>query len=166
MRGSNERRTALAAIALGVIVTTGAASAAPVDVLRASDGSSQCVAPLAEGGAFTYSYIQSMYEVPVVEDLVRDGGRIRVLRIRSSEMRAVEYYRWDGDSHRQADGLWEQEAPPNDHAALVIRIAPLGQQRISTAHWSIEMLPRFGDTVVTVRVEQRPRAVTLLATSP
>ena len=85
----DERRTAFAAIALGVIVTTGAASAAPVDVLRASDGSSQCVAPLAEGDAFTYSYIQSMYEVPVVEDLVRDGDRIRVLRIRSSEMRAT-----------------------------------------------------------------------------
>src|SRR5258708_33105619 len=95
MHGSSERRTALAALALGVIVTTGAAAAAPVSVLRASDGAHECVVPLADGATFTYRYIQSMYEVPVVEDLSRDGDRIRVLRIRSSELRAVEYYRWD-----------------------------------------------------------------------
>src|SRR5262245_20827503 len=111
MRGSSDRRTALAALVLGVIAATGAAAAAPVDVLRATNGAGECVVPLANGAAFTYGYIQSMYEVPVVEDLVRDGDRIRILRIRSAELRAVEYYRWDTPIRRDGD-RFVQEAPP------------------------------------------------------
>jgi hypothetical protein len=155
MRGSSERRGALAAIALGVIVTTGAASAAPVDVLRASDGRSQCVAPLADGEAFTYSYIQSMYDVPVVEDLVRDGGRIRILRIRSSEMRAVEYYRWDTPIRPDGD-RFVQEAPLYTTDRMVIRVSPPYAQRIAGAGWTCDLQARFPDEIVTVAPETRP----------
>src|SRR5437773_788799 len=103
MRGNNDPRSAIAALVLGVIVTTGAALAAPVGVLRASDGPRECVVPLAQGATFNYRYIQSMYEIPVVEDLARVNDRIRVLRIRSSELRAVEYYRWDTPIRRDGD---------------------------------------------------------------
>ena len=160
MRGSSERRAALAALVLGVIVTTGAASAAPVDVLRATDGTSECVVPLAEGATFTYRYIQSVYEVPVTEDLSRDLGRIRVLRIRSSELRAVEYYRWDTPIRR--DGArYVQEAPPYATDRLVIRVSPPYAQRLDGVGWSCDLEARFPDEVVTVAPEVRP-ALTLV----
>ena len=55
---------------------------------------------------------------------------------------------------QDADGWWVAAAPPSEHAELVIRIAPLGQQRIATARWAYDLLPRFGETVVTVRVQR------------
>lgn len=158
MRGSNERRTALAALALGVIVTTGAAAAAPVDVLRASDGRRECVVPLAPGETFTYAYIQSMYEKPVVEDLERDGDRIRILRIRSSELRAVEYYRWETPIGRDGE-RYVQEAPPYETDALVIRVSPPYAQRLDGAGWICDLEARFGDDVVTVAPGVRPAAL-------
>jgi len=160
MHGSSDRRTALAALALGVIVTAGVAAAAPVDVLRATDGARECVVPLAEGATFTYRYIQSMYEVPVVEDLARDGDRIRVLRIRSSELRAIEYYRWDTPIRRDGD-RFVQQAPPYATDRLVIRVSPPYAQRIDGEGWSCDLEARFPDEVVTVAPEVRP-ALTLL----
>jgi hypothetical protein len=160
MRGSNDRRTALAVLVLGVIATTGAAAAAPVDVLRATDGSADCVVPLARGAAFTYGYIQSMYEVPVVEDLVRDGDRIRILRIRSSELRAVEYYRWDTPIRRDGD-RFVQEAPPYATDRLVIRVSPPYAQRLDGSGWSCDLQARFPDEIVTVAPDVRP-GLTLL----
>ena len=74
--------------------------------------------------------------------------------MRSPDIRSVEYFRWNGDIARGGDGLWVEDAPPSEHAELVIRIAPLGQQRIATARWSYDLLPQFGETVVTVRVER------------
>lgn len=144
-----------------IVIVTGVALATPVPVLTLSNGDRTVAGHLDEGEALTYAYRQSIYEVPVYEEFVRKGDVIELLRVRSPDIRSVEYFRWDGDIAQGADGLWTEEAPPSDHRELVIRIAPLGQQRITTARWSYELLPLFGETVVTVRVAQRPRALTL-----
>jgi hypothetical protein len=137
-----------------VLLTTGVALATPVPVLSMTDGRSILVAPLDDGEALTYSYRQSIYDVSVYEEFERRGDVVELLRVRSSDIRSIEYFRWDGDIRQGADGLWSEEAPPSGHAELVIRIAPLGRQRIATARWAYDLLPRFGETVVTVRVER------------
>jgi len=160
MHGSHEPRAVLAALALSVIVTTGAAAAAPVGVIRATDGSRECVAPLADGATFHYRYVQSMYEQPVVEDLVRRGDRIAVLRIRSSELRAVEYYRWDTPIRRDGEA-YVQEAPPYDTDRLTIRVSPPYAQRIDGAGWSCDLEALFPGELVTVAPETRLAVATL-----
>ncbi len=145
---------------------TGVALATPVPVLATGDGGHEVVAPLDEGELLTYSYRQSIYDVPVFEEFVRRGDVIDLLRVRSLDIRSIEYFRWDGDIVQGADGLWYSDAPPSEHAELVIRIAPLGQQRMTTARWSYELLPLFGETVVTVRVTRRPYGQSLLERVP
>lgn len=159
MSGSNRWLVALAG---AIVIATGVALATPVRVLSLSNGSREVLAPLDEGEALTYSYRQSIYEVPVYEEFVRHGDAIDLLRVRSPDIRSIEYFRWeDGRILQDAGGLWYEDAPPSQHEELVIRIAPLGQQRMTTPRWSLEMLPLFGETVVTVRVGQRPFALTL-----
>jgi len=119
--------------------------------------------PLDDGEAMRYSYRQSIYDVPVWEEFKRDGDRIELLRVRSQDIRSIEYFRWDDPIVQGPDGWWTSAAPPSDASELVIRIAPLGQQRITTARWSCDMLARFGETVVTVRTDRRPLGLTLLA---
>lgn len=160
MRGSSEPRAALAALALGVIVTAGAAAAAPADVLRATDGRAECVAPLAEGATFHYRYIQSIYEKPVVEDLERRDGRIAVRRIRSTELRAVEYYRWDTPIRRDRD-TYVQEAPPYSTDRLTIRVSPPYAQRVDGPGWACDLEALFPGEIVTVDPGTRP-ALTLI----
>ncbi len=150
----------------GAVLVTGVALATPVPVLATGDGAREVLAPLDEGEALTYSYRQSIYDVPVYEEFVRRGDAIDLLRVRSPDIRSIEYFRWDGDIVQGADGLWAEDAPPSEHAELVIRIAPLGQQRLTSAHWSYELLPLFGETVVTVRITQRPYAQSLLERAP
>ena len=139
-----------------VLITTGAALAAPVPVLAMGDGSKEIVVPLDEGEALTYSYRQSIYDAPVYEEFVRHGDAIDLLRVRSPDIRSIEYFHWDEDPTQGPDGLWRADAPPSEHQELVLRIAPLGQQRMTTAHWSYALLPMFGETVVTIRVARRP----------
>lgn len=145
-----------------VLVLTGVAFATPVPVLALVDGSREMAASLDEGEALTYSYRQSIYDMPVYEDFVRHGDGIDLVRVRSPDIRSIEYFHWDGDPRQDVDGLWAQDAPPNTHAELVVRIAPLGQQRLTTARWSYALLPLFGETVVTIRVAHRPLALTLV----
>ena len=141
---------------------TGVALATPVPVLALSDGTREIVAPLDDGESLTYSYRQSIYDVPVYEEFVRHGDLIDLLRVQSPDIRSIEYFHWDGDPVKGADGLWGQAAPPNAHGDLVLRIAPLGQQRMTTPRWSYALLPLFGETVVTVSVARRPYAVSLI----
>lgn len=144
-----------------IAIVTGVALATPVPVLSMTDGHRVLLGHLEDGEALTYSYRQSIYEVPMYEEFARQGDVIELLRVRSPDIRSIEYFRWDGDIHQGADGLWVEDAPPSDHQELVIRIAPQGQQRIATDRWSYDLLAEFGETVVTVRVERRPRALTL-----
>jgi hypothetical protein len=131
-------------------------------VVTIGDGSKEVFARLDEGEALTYSYRQSIYDVPVYEEFVRAGDRIDLLRVRSPDIRSVEYFRWDGDMVQDAQGLWTEEAPPSEHEELVIRLTPLGQQRMTTPRWTMDLLAEFGETVVTLRVAREPRALVLL----
>jgi len=144
------------------LIITGVALATPVPVLALGDGSHEVVAGLDEGEALTYSYRQSIYGVLVYEEFVRHGDAIDLLRVRSPDIRSIEYFHWDGDPSKDADGLWAQDAPRSEHAELVVRIAPQGQQKLTTLRWSYALLPLFGETVVTIRVAHRPFALTVV----
>jgi len=156
-------RRGLLALLGALTLVTGVALATPVPVLTVSDADAECVGPLDDGEAMRYSYRQSIYDVPVWEEFKRDGDRLELLRVRSEDIRSIEYFRWDDPIVQESDGWWASVAPPGDSSELVIRIAPLGQQRITAARWTCDLLARFGETVVTVRAGQRPLALTLLA---
>ena len=154
-------RRGLLALLGALMLVTGVALATPVPVLTASNGAAECVGPLDDGEAMRYSYRQSIYDAPVWEEFQRDGDKIELRRVRSKDIRSIEYFRWDGPIVQEPDGWWASAAPPRGPTELVIRIAPLGQQRIATARWSCDMLARFGETVVNVRAERRPFVLTL-----
>lgn len=154
----------LIALLGALILVTGVALATPVPVLTVSDGATEFVGPLDDGEAMRYSYRQSIYDVPVWEEFERDGDRIELLRVRSKDIRSIEYFRWDNTIVQKDDGWWASDAPPRDIHELVVRIAPLGQQRLTTARWTCDMLARFGETVVRVRADRRPFVLTLLGT--
>lgn len=149
------------AIALGVVVVvlTGVALATPVAVLRLDPGGR--LYELADGGRYEYSYQQSIYQVPVVEEHERDGDDLRIVRVRSRDLRAVEYFRWDGQIRREGDEF-VQDAPPNHEAALVIRITTEGAQRLRGASFDVSLRSAFGETVVTVTPLHVPRLLALL----
>ena len=162
MHGRASHR-ALIAVLGALVLVTGVALATPVPVLRVSDGKAECGGRLDDGEAMRYSYRQSIYEAAVWEEFRREGDRLALHRVRSEDIRSIEYFRWDGPIVQEPDGWWASAAPPGKTDELVIRIAPLGQQRITTARWTCDMLVRFGEAVVTVRAERRPMALTLLA---
>lgn len=156
-------RRGLIALFGALTLVTGVALATPVPVLTASNGATQCGGPLDDGEAMRYSYRQSIYDVAVWEEFQRDGDNLELRRVRSKDIRSIEYFRWDAPIAQEADGWWTAAAPPSAFGELVIRIAPLGQQRITTSRWTCDMLARFGETVVNVRAERRPLVLTLLA---
>jgi hypothetical protein len=137
--------------------------ATPVPVLTMATDQGELVASLDDGEALEYSYEQSIYLVPVFEEFVRAGDRLDLLRVRSPDLRAVEYFRWDGAIRQQEDGLFTQDAPPSDVTELVIRITPGRRQTLRTPRWTRDLDVSFGDSVVRVRAERRPRIVLLLA---
>ena len=149
------------AIALGiaVVVLTGVALAAPVAVLRVDPGGR--LYALADGAPYEYSYQQSIYQVPVIEEHVRAGNTLRIVRVRSPDLRAVEYFRWDGQIRREGDEF-VQEAPPNQVAALTIRITTEGAQRLRGAGFDISLRSQLGETVVTVTPTYVPRVLALI----
>ena len=149
------------AIALGIafVVLTGVALATPVAVLRVDPGSR--VYGLADGERYEYSYQQSIYQVPVVEEHVRDGDELRIVRVRSRDLRAVEYFRWDGQIRRDGDEF-VQDAPPNRVPALVIRVTAEGAQRLRGASFDLSLRAQLGETVVTVTPVRVPRLLALL----
>lgn len=152
------RPRALALAGLGLLLT-GVALATPVGVLRLSPGDVDV--PVADGGRYTYGYRQSIYVVPVIQILERDGDRLRVVEARSSDLRAVEYFRWDGAMRREGD-VYVQHAPPNAVPALVIRVTTDGQQELRGDGWAVDLRARFGETVVTVRPITLPWIAVLL----
>ena len=149
-----------AALAIAVVMLTGAALAAPVAVLRIDPGGH--VYALADGERYEYSYVQSIYQVPVIEEHVRAGDTLRIVRVRSRDRRAVEYFRWDGRIQYLGDEF-VQDAPANHVAALAIRITTEGAQRLRGAGFDISLRSEFGETVVTVTPAHAPRALVLIA---
>jgi len=146
------------------VIVTGVAMATPVPVLALADGQHEIVVRLDEGEAVTYAYRQSIYDVPVWEEFTRDGDRLELLRVRSQDIRSIEYFRWDGTIVQRPDGMWAEAAPPpSTHPELVIRITTLGQQRIFSSRWSVTLRDQFGESIVTVRPVRRPLAIVLVS---
>jgi hypothetical protein len=150
------------ALVVAVVVLTGVALATPVAVLRVDPGGR--LYALADGERYEYSYQQSIYVVPVIEEHVRDGDTLRIVRVRSRDLRAVEYFRWDGKIRREGDEF-VQDAPPNHVRSLSIRITTEGTQRLRGAAFDIAFRAEFGETVVTVTPASVPRLLTLVGHS-
>ena len=157
------RTNAFVALAAAIVTAAGVALATPVSVLTVSDGPNEFVGTLAPEESLQYSYRQSIYQVTVFEELARDGTGLRIQRVRSSDIRSVEYFGWKGEPS-QSNGLWTEESPGTVAVdpELVIRITPAGEQALSTSRWRVVLKPRFGETVVRVRAEDRPWIVALL----
>jgi len=157
------RSSAFLALGAAILTTAGVALATPVPVLTVSDGVTEFVGTLGREEALQYSYRQSIYKVTVFEELARDGTGLRIQRVRSSDIRSIEYFGWKGEPS-QSDGLWTEESPRTVAVdpELVIRITPAGEQTLSTSRWRVDLKPRFGETVVRVRAEDRPWVVALL----
>ncbi len=160
------------AIALGIVIValTGVVLATPVAVLRVDgvavlrvDGGSHLYA-LADGERYEYSYQQSIYQVPVIEEHVREGDALRIVRVRSRDLRAVEYFRWEGQIRREGDEF-VQDAPPNHVAALTIRITTEGAQRLRGTGFDVSLRAEFGETVVTVTPAYVPRMLAFVGHS-
>jgi hypothetical protein len=148
------------AVALGIaiVVLTGVALATPVAVVRIDPGGH--LYSLADGDRYEYSYQQSIYQVPVIEEHVRVGDRLRIVRVRSRDLRAVEYFRWDGQIRREGVEF-VQDAPPNQVAALTIRITAEGAQRLRGASFDLSLRSQLGEGVVTVTPAYVPRVLAL-----
>ena len=157
------RNSAILALGAAIVTAAGAALATPVPVLTVSDGVTEFVGTLDREEALQYSYRQSIYEVTVFEDLARVGSGLRIQRVRSSDIRSVEYFGWKGEP-AQSDGLWTEESPRSVAVdpELVVRITAAGEQALSTSRWRVVLKPRFGETVVRIRAEDRPWLVTML----
>ena len=139
---------------------TGVALATPVTVLRVDPGGT--LYALADGERYEYSYQQSIYQVPVIEEHVRTGDTLRIVRVRSRDLGGVEYFRWDGQIRREGDEF-VQDAPPNHVSALVIRITTEGAQRLRGPGFDVSLRERFGEIVVTVTPTSVPRLQALVA---
>ncbi|MEA2660670.1 MAG: hypothetical protein QOH08_242 [Chloroflexota bacterium] len=149
----------VAALGIAIVVLTGVAVAAPVAVLRIDPGGHAY--RLADGERYEYSYLQSIYQVPVIEEHVRNGDTLSIVRVRSRDRRAVEYFRWDGEIRHLGDEF-VQDAPANGVAALTIRVTAEGAQRLRGAGFDVVLRDAFGETVVTVTPLSLPRLLTVL----
>jgi hypothetical protein len=158
------RNSAVVAFVAAFVTAAGVALASPVPVLTVSDGTSEFVGTLDPSEAIQYSYRQSIYQVTVFEELAREGSGLRIQRVRSSDIRSVEYFGWSGEPAQSREGLWVEDSPRTVAVdpELVIRITPAGEQAISTARWCVVLKPRFGETVVRVRAQDHPWLVTVL----
>lgn len=149
---------ASALVILAAAIATGAVFAAPVGVLEVTDGETAELLPLAEGEPLAYSYIQSVYNVLVVEEHKRAGELLRMDRVRSSDIKAIEYFRWSTPIQR--DGVeYVANAPSYEVPEFVIRITAPNAQTLRAGSQSLDLPARFGETTVTVRPLWLPRAV-------
>jgi hypothetical protein len=157
------RSNALVALAAAIVTTAGVALAIPVPVVTVTDGATEIVRPLERSESLGYSYRQSIYQVTVFEELARVGNDLRIERVRSSDIRSVEYFGWRGEP-AQADGLWSEDSPKSVAAdsELVIRITPAGEQALSTSRWRLVLKPAFGETVIRVQAQDRPWLIAVI----
>lgn len=149
---------ASALVILAALIATGAALAAPVGVLEVRSGETAELLPLAEGEPLEYSYIQSVYNVLVVEEHRRSGEQLRMDRVRSSDIKAIEYFRWSTPT-RQDGAEYVADAPSHEVPEFVIRITAPNAQTLRAGSRSLDLPARFGETTVTVRPLWLPRAV-------
>ena len=150
------------AVALGIalIVLTGVALATPVAVLRVDPGGR--LYALDDGARYEYSYQQSIYQVPVYEEHFRSGDALRIVRVRSTDLKAVEYFRWDGEIRRE-DDEFVQDAPANHVSSIAIAVTREGAQRLRGDGFDLVLRAEFGETVVTLTPTYVPRIVAVLS---
>ena len=158
------RNSAFVALGAAILTAAGVALATPVSVLTVNDGVSEFVGRLGSDEPLQYSYRQSIYQVTVFEEIARDGTGLRIQRVRSSDIRSIEYFGWKGEP-AQLNGLWTEDSPRSVAAdtELVIRITPAGEQALSTSRWRVVLKPEFGETVIRVRAQDRPWLLAVLA---
>jgi hypothetical protein len=149
---------AWAFVGLGAAILVGAALAAPVGLLRVTDGRTIVLLPFEDGEALSYSYIQSVYNVEVIEEHERAGGFLRMDGVRSSDIKAIEYFRWSTPI-QQRGNEFAASAPSYTVPEFVIRLTAPNAQTLRTRDWSLDLVARFGDAVVTVRPVWVPRAI-------
>ena len=147
------------ALAIAFVVLTGVALATPVAVLRVDPGGRLYV--LDDGARYEYSYQQSIYQVPVFEEHFRSGDALRIVRVRSPDLRAVEYFRWDGEIRRE-DDEFVQDAPANHVSSIAIAVTREGAQRLRGDGFDLVLRDDFGETVVTLTPTYVPRIVAVL----
>ncbi|CAN5169746.1 hypothetical protein BH18CHL2_BH18CHL2_01510 [soil metagenome] len=152
---------ALVVLGAAALTLIGVALATPIDVLAVGDGRDEFVGVLSKGQSFDYRYRNSVYDAVVVQRQSRHGDRIDLTDARSADLRALEYLRWDSRI-RSGTGIHEQAAPPIEVGEIVLRITAAGEQRLGSDRWTLDLLARFGDGVVTIRPTQRP-LLTVLA---
>ena len=149
---------ASALVILAGAILTGAALAAPVGVLEVSDGHARLTLPLDDGETLSYTYIQSVYNVEVIEEHERAGSLLQMDRARSSDIKAIEYFRWTTPI-RQRGSEFVASAPSYAVPEFVIRITAPNEQTLRTRSWSLDLPAQFGETAVTVRPVWLPRAI-------
>ena len=147
------------ALAIAFVVLTGVALATPVAVLRVDPGGR--LYALDDGARYEYSYQQSIYQVPVYEEHFRSGDALRIVRVRSTDLKAVEYFRWDGEIRRE-DDEFVQDAPANHVSSIAIAVTREGAQRLRGDGFDLVLRAEFGETVVTLAPTYVPRIVALL----
>lgn len=158
MRGRSDLSAAVA-LALFVLVGTGVALAAPVPVLRLEGDAAQVEVPLGDGEPIKYSYVQSIYEAPTVETLAVEGGDLRLVEVRTTDRRVIEYLRWSGEPERDGDGF-RQAAP--DTRMRELRLQVTGPHQWLVAGGTEVQLERmFGRGVVVIRPSLSTRAATM-----
>ena len=148
------------ALAIAVVVLTGVALATPVAVLRVDPGGR--LYALDDGARYEYSYQQSIYQVPVYEEHFRSGDALRIVRVRSTDLKAVEYFRWDGEIRRE-DDEFVQDAPANHVSSIAIAVTREGAQRLRGDGFDLVLRAEFGETVVTLTPTYVPRIVAVLS---
>src|SRR2546422_10559420 len=98
------RSSAFVALAAAIGTAAGVVLATPVPVLTVSDGTTEFVGTLDTAEALQYSYRQSIYQVTGFEELAREGSGLRIQRVRSSDIRSVEDFGWNGEPRPSGDG--------------------------------------------------------------
>lgn len=147
-----------------LVLIAGAALAAPALVLEVRSPERQVVLPMRDAG-FTYSYRQSIYDVPVREHLRVEADGIRIERASSTDLRALEYFRWPGSAY-ESGGALAWTAPENSSPRLEIAVVERGEQVVDTGIRSLALDDVFERTSVTVTAARRPLALWLWSTLP
>lgn len=161
MRGRNDLSAAVA-LALFLLIGTGVALAAPVPVLRLEGSGGRLELPLGEGEPIRYSYIQSIYEAPVTETLAVEDGILRLVEVRTSDRRVIEYLRWPGEPEQDGEGF-RQAAPDLAMRELRLQVTESARQRILVGGTEVRLERIFGHGVVVIRPSISTRAAALAA---
>lgn len=148
------------ALALFVLVGTGVALAAPVPVLHLNGDAMRLEVPL-EDARFEYAYVQSIYEAPTVETLAVESGSLRLIDVRTTDRRVIEYLRWPGEPEPDGHGF-RQVAPDTRMRELRLQVTG-AHQRLVIGDTEVPLEATFGRGVVVLRPSLSTRAATLAA---